>query len=111
MHVERLLRFALIAGADPLETLRAGGRRRFADLLEEVARPRLGETTISERALLRQLDRLSADTRALIMHLVSGLVAEREGFIRQASLMRVCGPDLSPPAPDGEAADDDATQK
>lgn len=111
LHIERLLRFAQVAGADPLETLRAGGRRRFADLLEEVARPRLGETTISERALLRQLDRLSAETRALIMHLVSGLVAEREGFVRRASMMRIHEQNVPPSAPAAESTDDGATQK
>lgn len=76
LHIERLLRLALVAGADPLETLRAGGRTRFAELLEEAARPRLGETTITQRALLREYQQLSTHSQGLIMALVGGLAAE-----------------------------------
>lgn len=82
LHIERLLRLALVAGADPLETLRAGGRTRFAELLEEAAKPRLGETTITQRALLREFERLSQQTQNLIMQLVGGLAAERDEQIR-----------------------------
>lgn len=77
LHIERLLRLALAAGADPLETLRAGGRSRFADLLEEAARPRLGDTTITQRALLREYQQLSTHTQGLILSLFGGLAAER----------------------------------
>lgn len=77
LHIERLLRLALTAGADPLDTLRAGGRAGFAELLEEAARPRLGDTTIPQRALLREYQQLSTQTQRLIMDLVSGLAAER----------------------------------
>lgn len=76
LHIERLLHLALLAGADPLETLRAGGRARFANLLEEAARPRLGDTTIPQRALLREYQRLSPHIQRLVMGLVSGLAAE-----------------------------------
>lgn len=85
LHIERLLRLALVAGADPLETLRAGGRIRFAELLEEAAKPRLGETTITQRALLREFERLSEPTQNLIMQLVGGLAAERDEQVRLSS--------------------------
>jgi hypothetical protein len=87
LHIERVLRLALVAGTDPLETLRAGGRARFADLLEEAARPRLGETTTTQRALLREFERLSLPAQALIMQLVGGLVAEGEAFARRRTWM------------------------
>lgn len=77
------MRLALVAGTDPLETLRAGGRARFADLLEEAAQPRLGETTITQRALLREFERLSQPAQTLIMQLVGGPVAEGEAFARR----------------------------
>lgn len=77
LHIERLVRLALTAGADPLDTLRAGGRARFAALLEEAAKPRLGETSIPQRALLREYQHLSDTTQRLIMDLVGGLAAER----------------------------------
>lgn len=88
LHIERLLQLALVPGTDPLETLRAGGRARFADLLEEAARPRLGETTITQRALLREFERLSEQGQALIMQLVGGLVAEREALARRTWMTR-----------------------
>lgn len=75
LRIERLIRLALAAGADPLETLRAGGRAAFADLLEEAARPRFGETTIAQRALLDAYQQLSRHVQGLIMWLVSGLAA------------------------------------
>lgn len=77
LRIERLIRLALAAGADPLETLRAGGRGAFADLLDEAARPRFGETTIAQRALLEAYQQLSRHVQGLIMWLVSGLAAER----------------------------------
>lgn len=73
LHVERLLRLSIEAGADPLETLRAGGRTRFAELLEEAARGRLGETSVSERALLREYRRLTAEAQAAVGHLIADL--------------------------------------
>lgn len=81
LHTERLLRLALAAGVDPLDALRAGGRGAFADLLEEVARPRLRETTVPQRALLDEYAHLSRHTQGLVMGLVSGLAAERRGDV------------------------------
>lgn len=78
LRAERLIRLSLVTGVDVGEALRAGGQHRLADLLDEAYEFRLGDTTPTQRALLRTFGRLPVGTQQLFTRFMEGLAEQQE---------------------------------
>lgn len=75
LRSERLLSLALAAEFDPIEVLHAGGRHQLADAWKLVQGRQNEPVTISQRALLRDFEQLSAGHQGVVRQLARGLVS------------------------------------
>lgn len=71
LKIERLVKLATIARVHPFDVLRAGGRGRFADSLEEALRPEVGPLSAIEREMLTELAKLPPGLKASAVRMVA----------------------------------------
>lgn len=72
------MKLGLIAGVEPLDALRAGGREELAALLAAADDVRTTDATADQRALLHGFSRLTERMQALVLHLMRELAAKED---------------------------------
>jgi hypothetical protein len=77
LRAERLVRLAVITGVDVCKTLRATGRTRLADLLDEAYGFRFADATPIQRLILRDLATLPIGVQDALLVLVEALAADQ----------------------------------